>query len=170
MIRLMKIYWFAQFLKMIFHKIWNQYVLCYSSTPSPLNELRIVIMWTFKVGHVWIFRISTHFLLSISNTISHTWILDDRGCDDGSGGLGCCTSSNPCGLGEGDCDDDSECSGSLICGGPNGNEGDNCDTSLGFESAWDCCVYPTPTTPAPTTTPTTTNGNISLLCGSCHRE
>ena len=31
-------------------------------------------------------------------------------------GSSCCSSSNPCGISEGDCDHDNECSGSLLCG------------------------------------------------------
>ena len=51
--------------------------------------------------------------------------------DDGS----CCTSSNLCALGEGDCDDDTDCAGNLVCGT------DNC---VNFDSSWpstsDCCT------------------------------
>ena len=51
------------------------------------------------------------------------------GCNgDGS----CCTSSNRCGIGEGDCDEDNDCYGSLVCN----NDLNNC--------AWggndDCCT------------------------------
>ena len=58
------------------------------------------------------------------------------GCADGSGGLTCCTSSRQCGQGEGDCDSDVDCAGNLKCGS------DNCDTSLGFLSHYDCCYDP----------------------------
>ena len=54
-------------------------------------------------------------------------------CADGSGGAACCTSSDPCGAGEGDCDKDADCIGSLRCGV------DNCDASLGFPGSYDCC-------------------------------
>ena len=51
--------------------------------------------------------------------------------DDGN----CCTSSNPCALGQGDCDSDSQCAGDLVCGT------DNC---INFDSTWpstsDCCT------------------------------
>ena len=66
------------------------------------------------------------------------------GCHDGLNGNGngtCCTSSNQCGEGEGDCDDDTECFGNLVCGEANGFD-DNCDSSLGFPSAHDCCYDP----------------------------
>merc|ERR1712110_779379 len=56
------------------------------------------------------------------------------GCHTGSGGWSCCSSSNQCGKGEGDCDNDSDCSGNLICGT------NNCDTSKGFGSGYDCCT------------------------------
>ena len=55
------------------------------------------------------------------------------GCD-GTGGdfWSCCSYSNPCGLNEGDCDNDYECSGNLICGL------NNCDSP--FASNADCCI------------------------------
>jgi len=62
------------------------------------------------------------------------------GCDlasleaDGwvDGGWYCCTSSNLCGADEGDCDVDSECAGSLICGT------NNCPSGF-YYSGFDCC-------------------------------
>ena len=46
--------------------------------------------------------------------------------------MNCCTQENPCDLGEGDCDHDSECTGSLICGS------NNCGS--GWSNAeFDCC-------------------------------
>ena len=43
----------------------------------------------------------------------------------------CCTSSNPCGVHQGDCDSDSECEDGLACGR------DNCQSP--FPSDSDCC-------------------------------
>ena len=44
----------------------------------------------------------------------------------------CCTSANPCSIGEGDCDSDDQCYGDLKCGL------DNC---IGFgDSGADCCM------------------------------
>ena len=66
------------------------------------------------------------------------------GCQDGFNGNGggtCCTSSNQCYEGEGDCDTDSDCFGDLKCGDGNGFE-NNCDTSLGFPGTHDCCYDP----------------------------
>ena len=60
-------------------------------------------------------------------------MLLDTACNVPSGGWSCCTTNNQCGIGEGDCDTDSQCSGSLKCGT------DNCDTSLGFPTGYDCC-------------------------------
>ena len=49
----------------------------------------------------------------------------------------CCTVSNPCNKGKGDCDSDGECAGGLICGK------DNCrDFTSNAESNTDCCVEP----------------------------
>ena len=58
------------------------------------------------------------------------------GCDATTNDWNCCTSSNPCAVGEGDCDTDSDCDANLVCGT------DNCKS---FDSAWssssfDCCI------------------------------
>ena len=44
----------------------------------------------------------------------------------------CCSVDQPCGLGQGDCDMDSECHGDLVCGR------DNCGVKFNSTSA-DCC-------------------------------
>ena len=44
-----------------------------------------------------------------------------------------CTTANPCGQDQGDCDAHDECQGSLICGSV------NCPTSLDFDPDTDCC-------------------------------
>ena len=49
------------------------------------------------------------------------------------GNFGSCTSSNPCGEDQGDCDLNSHCIQGHMCGT------DNCRSSLGFESFYDCC-------------------------------
>ena len=50
---------------------------------------------------------------------------------------GCCTSSDPCAVGGGDCDADSDCAGLATCGK------DNCVIEFGY-SSWegtaDCCT------------------------------
>ena len=58
------------------------------------------------------------------------------GCDASNDDKDCCTSSAPCAMGEGDCDNDSQCAGDLVCGT------DNC---IDFDTAWpdsafDCCT------------------------------
>ena len=51
--------------------------------------------------------------------------------------LNCCTSSKPCSVGNGDCDTDIECSGSLKCGY------NNCvRTGTYFDDLADCCYQP----------------------------
>ena len=47
-----------------------------------------------------------------------------------------CTSANPCGTNEGDCDNHDECQGGLFCGS------NNCPASFGFHSEFDCCYVP----------------------------
>ena len=46
----------------------------------------------------------------------------------------CCTKNSPCDIGQGDCDDDHDCKGNLICGK------DNCDTSKFKWGKADCCA------------------------------
>merc|ERR1712133_90813 len=49
----------------------------------------------------------------------------------------CCSADVPCGLGEGDCDSDDECSGDLVCGT------NNCiTTGTDFTPQADCCELP----------------------------
>ena len=58
-------------------------------------------------------------------------------CDwTGTSKWACCSSSNQCGVDEGDCDSDADCSGILKCG--NNNCGSN------FHSLADCCYDPSP--------------------------
>ena len=51
-------------------------------------------------------------------------------CDPAFDDRSCCTSSHPCGYGQGDCDKDSHCEGDLVCGD------DNCSAG---QSNMDCC-------------------------------
>ena len=48
-----------------------------------------------------------------------------------------CTSGNPCGTDQGDCDTHDECQDGLFCGS------NNCPDSIGFHSEFDCCYVPT---------------------------
>ena len=61
-------------------------------------------------------------------------------CNPADNDYYCCTSNNPCDIGEGDCDSDDECAGNLVCGTENCAAGN---------SYMDCC-----TTTAGTTTAT----------------
>ena len=47
-----------------------------------------------------------------------------------------CTSDDPCGTDDGDCDIHDECKDGLVCGS------NNCPDSLGFDSEFDCCFAP----------------------------
>jgi len=58
------------------------------------------------------------------------------GCHDYDGSWDCCTYANQCSKGEGDCDWDYHCKGSMKCGS------NNCHKSLGYPSWADCCYYP----------------------------
>ena len=55
-----------------------------------------------------------------------------------TGGDSCCTQDNPCGLGQGDCDINHDCTGGLVCGQ------DNCNIKEfpSFDSTDDCCMDP----------------------------
>ena len=50
-----------------------------------------------------------------------------------TGGDSCCTTEKPCNEKQGDCDKDSECSGSLTCGS------NNCPKTGTFQNDDDCC-------------------------------
>ena len=67
---------------------------------------------------------------------STTTKIPGTGCHNGTGGGSCCSSSNQCLEGEGDCDDNVDCKGNLICGD------NNCNQTLGFGSEFDCCYNP----------------------------
>ena len=57
-------------------------------------------------------------------------------CNSTESNSECCTPDETCGVGEGDCDDNSDCVGNLICGN------DNCqiDFDRNWHNAeWDCC-------------------------------
>ena len=56
------------------------------------------------------------------------------GCDGTGYVYDCCSSSNPCGVFEGDCDGDEDCFGHLLCGK------DKCHNS--FPSDVNCCYNP----------------------------
>ena len=56
-------------------------------------------------------------------------------CTADNWSYGCCTSANPCSFGEGDCNSNDECGGTLICGS------NNCLNDFGFgDSGLDCCI------------------------------
>jgi len=59
-----------------------------------------------------------------------TWLTTDEDKNDVL--KECCSEEFPCGYGQGDCDMDSECEGSLTCGN------DNCGPDF-FDSRTDCC-------------------------------
>ena len=52
-----------------------------------------------------------------------------------TGGDSCCTPDSVCGVGEGDCDSNNDCSEGLVCGK------DNCQ-GVGFDATDDCCAPP----------------------------
>ena len=77
------------------------------------------------------------FIEAYNDQVSSVWCTCNvTTCNATNSDYDCCTSSNPCGLNEGDCDNDSECNGNLICGT------DNCQS---LDSGWaasdfDCCM------------------------------
>merc|ERR1711935_1325928 len=58
------------------------------------------------------------------------------GCHFYNNDNNCCTQQNSCTKGEGDCDNDNDCIGDLVCGN------NNCHEGLGFPSWGDCCTEP----------------------------
>ena len=76
------------------------------------------------------------FFISFSDVLDIFFEIFTSGCDASENDGSCCTSSNPCGIGQGDCDSNSDCAGNLVCGS------NNCKN---FDSAWsssyyDCCM------------------------------
>ena len=66
--------------------------------------------------------------------IFHPFLEEKISCDGGSKDEmhGCCSKKNPCSAGQGDCKNDEDCEGDLICGQ------DNCDDKFTWDNA-DCC-------------------------------
>ena len=56
------------------------------------------------------------------------------GCDGEGNWLGCCSSSNPCGITEGHCHYNDDCQGHLLCGM------NNCFFPFPYDA--DCCYEP----------------------------
>ena len=54
------------------------------------------------------------------------------------GGDSCCTGSSLCGEGEGDCDEDRDCAGDLVCGTDNCSRGP-LGQVVSFDFDDDCC-------------------------------
>ena len=69
-----------------------------------------------------------------TNSFAFNFTASFTGCDGESYYWSCCSSSNPCGVAEGDCDYDDDCQGHLLCGT------DNCLSP--FSSTADCCYEP----------------------------
>ena len=74
----------------------------------------------------WVYIICPHQLTVPTNSTSH--------CNGGTETeiLDCCSASNPCGLGQGGCDNGAQCAGELVCGI------DNCGSEFLWGEA-DCC-------------------------------
>ena len=51
----------------------------------------------------------------------------------------CCSTANPCQLGQGDCDSNSECAGTLVCG-LNNCRADHSITGSNWDTIADCCI------------------------------
>ena len=80
--------------------------------------------------------IHPHNQALIPGTNPETTTPTNGNCDSSKDDWDCCTSFDPCGVGEGDCDSDTDCIGDLICGY------NNCQS---LDSGWnyydfDCCI------------------------------
>ena len=104
---------------------------CGSVTPPNLMSQFESVTITFHSDDIYV---ASGFLIDYS--------CKNISCDGSQPNVGtmytCCTTSNPCAEGHGDCDKDSECQGELLCGS------DNC---VGFsKSDADCCYMRNATT------------------------
>ena len=79
--------------------------------------------------------ISDASMISTTTTTTSTPVTNGTVCDWTNDTWACCTALQPCELGGGDCDNDGECAGNLVCGT------DNCGGI--FASSADCCIHPT---------------------------
>ena len=77
-------------------------------------------------GYVWNWNFFVGNSAIATNCVSISCAIEDDFC----------TSENPCGIDEGDCDIHDECQDGLFCGS------NNCPDSLGFHSEFDCCYVP----------------------------
>ena len=80
-------------------------------------------------------RIDATTIKSDPNTMDATSATTFNCNPDGdcNGDFEFCSSSYPCGEGQGDCDSDADCNAGLKCS-------DNCPSLLGFDPAVDCCI------------------------------
>ena len=77
------------------------------------------------------------FLGVTTTTTTTTTTPATTNCQGLPGQNSCCTATNPCPLGGGDCDSDSDCQGNLVCGT------DNCKGfHPGSYDGADCCMIP----------------------------
>jgi len=93
---------------------------------------------------------------------------------------GCCSSSEPCSVGQGDCDNDGDCAGALVCGFDNCREGINginywhknadccvATTCKGIPSTdWDCCTECEPCERGEGDCDTDSDCACGLVCGT----
>ena len=101
------------------------FILSYSlRMPSPLNEHRLVLI-EFEL---------------LDATTSTTTSTPTGQCDGvPSTDWSCCSSTNRCSVGGGDCDNDSECASGLQCGN-NNCKNDYSSSGSNWAIAADCCT------------------------------
>ena len=84
--------------------------------------------------HIHLYKNPKLPLLFFLDECSSLLILAEK-CSPSNTDWACCTETEKCSLGQGDCDFDFECQYDLICGD------DNCNS--GFpDTAYDCCEQP----------------------------
>ena len=103
-----------------------------------LSAVILVLESSFLIALISTKLILFQDMIRIYNTgLSLIWyVLDGNArCESGAHSQiqECCDTSHPCGEDQGDCDNDSECLGSLVCGK------NNCNLSKFPTSKIDCC-------------------------------
>ena len=125
---------------------------------KPAEEVEVIVGEHSRVN---IYNGTVMTRVGVKSIIEDPAFTNKSGC---IGGDDCCTTTNPCNVGEGDCDSDIQCLGDLKCG-ENNNFDDNC-VGEGFDATDDCCYDPNPKGFNYSSLSSLSLSNINFVCRS----